>query len=75
MPELFMLEYGYDFVLMPEADEVMELYGVQAVPALFVVDGQGKIRFNLYYMVFNDSSEFKAMGHGKKTGHRGMALS
>ncbi len=70
MPELFMLKYNYDFVLIPEADEVMERYGVKAVPALFVVDGQGKIRFNLYDMVFNDSSEYKAMGHGKKAGRR-----
>jgi thiol-disulfide isomerase/thioredoxin len=70
MPELFMLEHDYDFTLVPEADPVMALYGVQPVPALFVVDGGGMIRFNLYDMVFNDSSEFKAMGHGKKAGRR-----
>lgn len=70
MPELFMLEHDYDFVLVPEADSVMPLYGVQAVPALFVVDGEGVIRFNLYDMVFNDNSEFKALGHGKKAERR-----
>ena len=48
----------------------MSLYGVQPVPALFAVDGRGMIRFNLYDMVFNDSDEFKAMGHGKKAGRR-----
>ena len=56
MPELFMLEHGYDFILIPEADSVMELYGVRATPALFVVDGKGTIRFNLYDMIFNDNS-------------------
>jgi thiol-disulfide isomerase/thioredoxin len=70
MPELFMLEHGYDFVLIPEADSIMESYGVRATPALFIVDGQGKIRFNLYDMVFDDSSEFKALTHGQKAGRR-----
>lgn len=70
MPELFMLEHGYDFILIPEADSVMELYGVRATPALFVVDGKGTIRFNLNDMVFNDNSEFKALSHGKKAGRR-----
>jgi cytochrome c biogenesis protein CcmG/thiol:disulfide interchange protein DsbE len=70
MPEFLMIEKGYDFVLIPEADEVMEPYGVKGVPALFIVDGTGKIRFNLYDMIFNDSSEFKSMGHGKKAGRR-----
>lgn len=70
MPEIFMLEHGYDFTLIPEADSVMESYGIKAVPALYVVDGQGKIRFNLYDMVFNDSSEFKALSHDKKASKR-----
>lgn len=70
MPEMFMMEHDYDFILIPEADSVMEPYGIKAVPALYVVDGQGKIRFNLYDMVFNDSNEFKALSHGKKAGKR-----
>jgi thiol-disulfide isomerase/thioredoxin len=70
MPELFMLEHGYDFVLIPEADSIMEAYDVQATPALFIVDGQGKIRFNLYDMFFDDSSEFKALTHGQKAARR-----
>lgn len=70
MPEIFMMEHDYDFILIPEADPVMEPYGIKAVPALYVVDGKGKIRFNLYDMVFNDSSEFKALSHGKKASKR-----
>jgi hypothetical protein len=70
VPELFMLEHAYDFVLIPEADPVMEAYGVQATPALFIVDGKGTIRFNLYDMFFDDSSEFKALTHGQKAARR-----
>ena len=70
MPEPFIREHGYDFILLPEADPVAGLYGVRPTPALFVVDGKGKIRFNLYDMVFDDNSEFKSLGHGKKAGRR-----
>jgi thiol-disulfide isomerase/thioredoxin len=70
MPVNFMAEHGYDFILLPEADLIMPLYGVRATPGLFVVDGQGNIRFNLYDLVFNDSDEFKALSHGKKAGQR-----
>lgn len=70
MPENFLAERGYDFILLPEADAVMPLYGVRATPGLFVLDGKGNIRFNLYDVVFNDSDEFKALSHGKKAGQR-----
>lgn len=70
MPEVFMLEHGYDFVLIPEADPAMEPYGVLATPALFLVDGQGKIRFSLYDMVFNDNSEYETLTQGQKAGRR-----
>ena len=70
MPESFMLERGYDFIVIPEADPVMELYGVRPTPALFLVDGKGRIRFNLYDMVFSDNSEYKSMSHGKKAARR-----
>jgi len=70
MPELFMLEHGYDFVLLPEADSVMEPYGVKATPALFLVDGQGKIRFSLYDMVFKDNSDYETLTQGQKAGRR-----
>jgi thiol-disulfide isomerase/thioredoxin len=69
-PAKFMNEHGYDFVVIPEADSVMEPYGVRPTPAVFVVDGKGRIRFNLYKMIFDDSSEYKALSHGKKAGLR-----
>jgi thiol-disulfide isomerase/thioredoxin len=70
MPEMFLFEHDYDFILIPEADPVMTLYGVKAIPGLFVVDGRGKIRFNLYDIVFNDSNEFKELSHKQKAGQR-----
>ena len=69
-PEPFMAEHGYDFILLPEADPVMELYGVRPTPGLFVVDGKGRIRLNLYEMIFDDNNEYKALSHGKKAGRR-----
>lgn len=69
-PWFFMQEKGYDFTLMPNADPIMPLYGVQGIPALFLVDGEGLIRFNLYEVMFNDSDGFKALSHGKKAASR-----
>ena len=69
-PEQFMAERGYDFVVIPGADSIMELYGVRSTPGLFVVDGEGRIRFNLYEVIFDDGSEYKALSHGGKAGRR-----
>jgi len=51
-PELFLAKSGYDFMLMPEADELMPLYGVKGTPGVFLVDGSGQIRLNLYSLVY-----------------------
>ena len=49
---------------------MMELYGVRPTPGLFVVDGKRRIRLNLYEVIFDDDSEYKALSHGKKAGRR-----
>ena len=69
-PVPFMAENGYDFVVIPEADSIMELYGVRPTPGLFVVDGEGMIRLNLYEVIFDNGSEDKALSHGKRAGRR-----
>ena len=69
-PIAFMSEQGYDFILLPEADPVMALYGVKPIPALFLVDASGDIRFNLYETIFDDSHEAGNMGHKKKASRR-----
>jgi thiol-disulfide isomerase/thioredoxin len=69
-PKRFMVEHDYDFTVIPEADSIMELYGVRPTPGLFVVDGKGGIHLNLYEMIFDDNNEYKALSHGKKAGRR-----
>ena len=69
-PREFMAQRGYDFILIPEADSIMDLYGVRSTPGLFVVDGKGVIHLNLYEMIFDDDSKYKALSHGKKAGRR-----
>jgi len=69
-PVEFMQEQGYDFIVLPNADPVMGLYGVKPTPAVFLVDQNGTIHFNLYEMLFNDSADFKALGHRQRAGQR-----
>ena len=69
-PVAFMEEQGYDFILLPDADPVMAPYGVRPTPALFLVDGRGLIRFNLYEAIFADNNESEAMSHRKRAGRR-----
>jgi len=69
-PVAFMQEHGYDFVLLPNADPIMELYGVKPTPAVFLVEQNGTIHFNLYEMLFNDSAQYQALGHRQKAGQR-----
>lgn len=72
-PVAFMQEKAYDFTLLPDADPVMALYGVQPTPALFLVDGQGFIRFNLYETVIDDSKEPENISHKRRAGQRAPA--
>ena len=69
-PVAFMEEHGYDFILLPQADAVMETYGVRSTPAVFLVDQNATIQFNLYEMIFDDSEAFKALGHRQKSARR-----
>lgn len=69
-PVAFMQANGYEFILLPEADEVMELYGVRPTPGLFLVDSEGAIRFNLYKLVFDNSKEAETLGHRQKAARR-----
>lgn len=69
-PLAFMQENAYDFTLLPDADPVMAPYGVQPTPALFLVDGQGFIRFNLYETIIDDSKEPENISHRRMAGRR-----
>lgn len=69
-PVAFMRENGYDFILLPDADPIMELYGVKSTPAVFLVGQHGAIHFNLYEMLFDDSAAFEKFGNRQKAARR-----
>jgi len=66
----FMQEHGYDFILLPDADPVMPLYGVQPTPGLFLVDKQGSIRFNIYDLIVTGDGSTDAMSHRQQASRR-----
>jgi len=72
-PRAFLDEMGYDFVLLPDANAVMPLFGVKGTPGLFLVDGKGKIRFNLYEMIFQDNEAYEVLGNRQKAARRAPA--
>lgn len=45
-PVAFLDEYGYQFLLIPEADGVAKSWGVKGTPGLFLVDQSGRAVFN-----------------------------
>lgn len=46
-PEEFLKEYGYEFLLIPQADEIAESWGVKGTPGLYLADESGQVVFNL----------------------------
>jgi len=46
-PVGFIEKAGYDFTLLLDGDKVADSYGVTGTPAVFVVDDERKIRFDL----------------------------
>lgn len=46
-PAEFLEEYGYEFLLLPGADEVAASWGVKATPGLFLADRSGRTVFSL----------------------------
>jgi thiol-disulfide isomerase/thioredoxin len=62
-PVGFMNKQGYDFTVLPSADSVMDRYGVRGTPAIFLVDANGKIRFNLYDVIIEVPGAKKSSSH------------
>jgi thiol-disulfide isomerase/thioredoxin len=46
-PVAFLDQAAYDFTLLPDGDAVADLYGVSGTPAVFIVDRQQHLRFDL----------------------------
>lgn len=47
-PAAYLAGTGYDFKLLLDGESIAEDYGAWVLPGIFVVDGTGHIRFNLY---------------------------
>ncbi len=69
-PHAFMAKNGYEFTLVPDADPLMERYGVKATPGLFLVDGKGWIRLNLYELIGGQRADEDAMSNSAKASRR-----
>lgn len=69
-PAAHLAEHGFDFVLLPEADDVAESWGVQGTPGLFIVDQKGRIRFNLYDVLATNPAGFEEMNHTQRAQRR-----
>jgi len=59
-PQEYVTESGYDFVLFEKADAVAKLHEVRGTPGLLIIDGQGRIRFDLRDV---QSDHLKASGN------------
>ena len=69
-PHTTMDKWGYDFHLMPQADELMELYGVKGTPGLFLVDAEGLIQLNLYRLINQDEVIEKELSNSQKAARK-----
>jgi len=69
-PGAYLAEQGFDFTNLPDADPVMERYGVRATPGLFLVDGQACIRLNLYALIFDQDANYETLSNSKKAARR-----
>ena len=65
-PRVVLDKQGFDFVLIPQADRLMELYNVKATPGLFLVDGEGVIQLNLYRLINDHDRTKDDMSHSQK---------
>lgn len=69
-PAAYLDEQGFDFVLLPEADAVAESWGVKGTPGLFIVDQEGRVRFNLYDVLATNPPGFEDLNHTQRAQRR-----
>ncbi|GAB4190598.1 MAG: hypothetical protein Tsb002_18670 [Wenzhouxiangellaceae bacterium] len=69
-PQGYLESQGFDFILLPEADAVATEYRAKTTPGVLLVDRAGKIQFNLYQLVANDSASLADLSHRQKAARR-----
>ena len=66
-PVGYVKERGLGFTVLPEdGDPVAERYGVKGTPGLFVVDGEGQIRFDLSALMAPSDKALEELSHGQR---------
>jgi len=66
-PVAYVTERGLGFTVLPEGgDPVAERYGVKGTPGLFVVDGEGQIRFDLSELMAPSDKALEELSHGQR---------
>lgn len=58
--------FGYDFVVFDDADQVAEAWGIHATPAVIILDGEGRLRFDLYELLGQGPTLDADLPHGLK---------
>ena len=70
-PVSFMQKSGYDFTLLLNGDEIADDYGVTGTPAVFVLDHDRRIRFDLSKLPrLEPPDSGEPPGHGRKAAFR-----
>lgn len=70
-PAAYLAEQGFDFMLLPEADTVAEAWNVRGTPALFILDREGTLCFNLYEVLTENPDGWESLGHRQRAQRRG----
>ncbi|MGK7296482.1 MAG: peroxiredoxin family protein [Candidatus Wenzhouxiangella sp. M2_3B_020] len=69
-PRGYIDEHGFDFVLLPDAGEVAGQWGAHVTPALYIVDQEGTVRFDLYEVLTEDPPGYADLGHTQRAARR-----
>ncbi|HKL20747.1 MAG TPA: TlpA disulfide reductase family protein [Tichowtungia sp.] len=69
-PVAYMEEHGFDFTLLPEADDVAAQWGVKGTPGLFIIDESSQVRFNLYDVLAENPPGFEELSHTQRAQRR-----
>jgi len=69
-PSISLDKNGFNFHLMPDADKLMELYGVKGTPGLFLVDSESVIRLNLYQLLNQNEVLEKDLSNSQKAARK-----
>jgi len=69
-PQAYLAQHGFDFTLLPKADPVAEQWGVQGTPGLFIIDRNGRVRFNLYDVLATNPPGFEELDHTQRAQRR-----